>query len=98
MLGKDNDLRLLEICDQLPLRSGLLSDTNFQAYFEDNPMMEKFASLLPHTTGVDDSPYLQEVFEAISQEYEACCIYGKKDPQQAVRDAASKSNTILRVE
>lgn len=96
MLGKENDLQLLKICDQLPLRSDLLSDTTFQTYFEDNPMMEKFASLLPHTIGVDDSPYLQEVFEAISQEYEACCIYGKKDPQQAVRDAAKKSSRIQR--
>lgn len=96
MLGTDNDLRLLEICDQLPLRKALLSDTTFQDYFRRNPMMEKFAALLPHTVGVDNSPYLQEVFEAISQEYEACCIYGRKDPQQAVRDAAIRSEKILR--
>ena len=72
------------------------SHHTFQEYFRRNPMMEKFAALLPHTVGVDNSPYLQEVFEAISQEYEACCIYGRKDPQQAIRDAAIRSETILR--
>jgi multiple sugar transport system substrate-binding protein len=95
MLSKANDLRLLMVCDQLPLRKNLLSDTTFQAYFHDNPMMAEFAALLPHTVGVDNSPYLQEVFEAIGQEYEASCIYGKKSPSQAVQAAASKSEKIL---
>ncbi len=95
MLSKANDLRLLQVCDQLPLREDLLSDSTFQAYFHDNPMMAEFAELLPHTVGVDNSPYLQEIFEAVSQEYEACCIYGKKSPSDAVADAASESNKIL---
>lgn len=96
MLTRANDLRLLELCDQLPLRKNLLSDTVFQVYFENNPMMREFADLLPSTVGVDNSPYLQEVFEAISQEYEASCIYGKKSPADALRDAAKKSERLLR--
>jgi multiple sugar transport system substrate-binding protein len=96
MLSKANDLRLLEVCDQLPLRKNLLSDSTFQAYFHDNPMMAEFADLLPRTSGVDNSPYLQEVFEAISQEYEACSIYGKRSPTDAVAAAASESDRILR--
>jgi len=95
LISKANDLKLLEMCNQLPLRKNLLSDSTFQAYFEDNPMMREFAELLPHTVGVDNSPQLQEIFETISREYEVSCIYGKKNPSQAIGDAALRSEKIL---
>lgn len=95
MLSETNDLKLLEMCNQLPLRKDILSASTFQAYFEANPMMREFATLLPNTVGVDNSPFLQEIFETISREYEISCIYGKKDPSQAIGDAAMKSKKIL---
>jgi multiple sugar transport system substrate-binding protein len=31
---------------------------------------------------------MKEVLDIISQEYESCVVYGKKDPAKAIRDAA----------
>ncbi len=36
------------------------------------------------------------VFDAISQEYEACVIYGAKSPEKAVAEAARRARLILR--
>ncbi|MBL7074811.1 extracellular solute-binding protein [candidate division KSB1 bacterium] len=95
LISKENDLKLLELCGQLPQRVSLLKDSTFADYFERNPMMRKFAAQVPYTVAVDNSPYIQEVFDAISQEYDAACIMGVKTPEQGIADAAKRSRTIL---
>jgi multiple sugar transport system substrate-binding protein len=37
-----------------------------------------------------------EVFDIISQEYEACVIYGRKTPEAAVKDAADAVDVLLK--
>jgi len=61
----------------------------------DNPENTTLDDLLKYVKGPDSCPVLKEVFDAISQEYEACVIYGKKSPQQAVDDAAKAAEIIL---
>jgi len=90
------DLLLLEMCSQVPVRKNLLADSAFARYFSTNPKMVRFAAYAERTVGLDSAPELKEIFDAISHEFEACCFYGKKTPEQAVRDAAERAREILR--
>ncbi len=95
LLSAEQDLRLLEICSQLPLRKNLLADSLFVPFFEQNPMMNLFAEKIARTVGVDSHPGLQEMFDAISMEFDAACIQGMKDPDTALRDAAERCQEII---
>ena len=95
MLTKENDLRFLEISNQLPWRKNLFEDPFFQEYFKNNPKMIPFGRQAKYVKGTDNCPVLKEVFDIISQEYEACVIYGRKEPERAIRDAANAVRLLL---
>jgi len=90
-----SDLRLLELCSQIPLRKNLTTDPLYHSYFAENPKMIKYAEQAPFTRGVDGAADLKEIFDGISQEYEACAIYNLKTPQEAVQDAARRARVII---
>ena len=48
--------------------------------------MMEFARQALCTRGIDAAPDLKEIFDALSQTYETCCVYGKIDSGEAVRD------------
>jgi len=89
------DLRLLELCSQIPLRKDLTEDSLYQDYFNHHPRMVKYAEQAPYTRGVDGASDLKEIFDGISQEYEACAIFGLKTPEKAVKDAAERARVII---
>jgi multiple sugar transport system substrate-binding protein len=95
MISKENDLKLLEITTQLPRRKNLDTDSLYMNYFSTNPKMKTFAKQTKYVKGTDSSPVLKEVFDIISQEYEACVIYGVKSPEQAINDAADAVNLLF---
>lgn len=95
MVSENGDIRFLKITNQIPRRKDLLTNPVFVDYFNKNPMMRPFAEQSKYVRGPDSSPVLKEVFDAISQEYEACVVYGKKSPEQAVNDAAKAAALIL---
>ena len=57
--------------------------------------MKIFAEQSKYIKGTDVSPVLKEIFDMISQEYEACVIYGTKTPKQAINDAAKSVSLLL---
>jgi len=95
MISKENDLKLLEITTQLPRRKHLDTDSLYMNYFSANPKMKTFAKQTKYVKGTDSSPVLKEVFDIISQEYEACVIYGVKSPERAINDAADAVNLLF---
>ncbi|MGH7495129.1 MAG: extracellular solute-binding protein [bacterium] len=95
MVSRRSDLRLLEMTSQLPLRKGLVSDSLFSGYFAENPHMIAFARQAEHVRGIDQSPVMKEIFDAISQEYEAAVVYSAKSPERAVQDAARRVKLIM---
>ncbi len=95
MVDKAGDLELLKMTGQLPRRKELESDPFYSGYFEMNPMMMPFAKQLPYVRGVDNCEVIVEVLDIISQEYEACVVYGKKTPEKAIRDAETAVNVLL---
>ncbi len=95
LVTDEHDLLLLRICDQIPVRGDLLTNGLFAPYFRTNPEMVHFAEQAPLTRGLDEAPDLKEIFDAISQEYEACAVYGKITPQAAVQDAVKRTRMIV---
>lgn len=96
LVSRRQDLALLQTASQLPIRRDLLNDSLYLPYFKANPRMVHFAEQAPRTLGVDNAPELREVFDAISQEFEACCVLGRRTPEEAVHRAAERARQILR--
>lgn len=95
MINTEGDLKLLEITNQLPRRINLNSEPFYNVYFTNNPKMKIFADQSEHVKGTDASPVLKEIFDLISQQYEACVVYGKKTPREAITDAADAVNLLF---
>ncbi len=57
--------------------------------------MKAFAKQAKYVKGTDQCPVLKEVFDLISVEYEACVIYGKKSPREALNDAEKAVNLLF---
>ncbi len=95
LLTAKHDLLLLKITAQIPIRGDLLGNPLFADYFQGNPIMRKFAEQAVYTRGMDTAPDLKEIFDAISQQYEQCAVYGRKSPADAVRDAAKQAELIV---
>jgi multiple sugar transport system substrate-binding protein len=96
LIRKQSDFYLLDLSSQLPYRKEILSDSVFQEYFTQNPLMVRFAKQLKYTRATDSSPVLKELFDAISQEFEACVIYYSKTPEQAVEDMINRMKLVLK--
>ena len=97
-ISKRNDLRLLELTSQLPIRAGLLEDQAFADYFKRNPKMKKFAEQVTNARSIESVAELKEIFDVIAQEVEASVVFDLKPPEQAVHDAARRSQQILDAE
>jgi multiple sugar transport system substrate-binding protein len=95
LTSRENDLRFLEMTNELPRRQNLVEDNLFQNYFKQNPKMRPFAKQAKFVKGTDKSPVLKEIFDIISQEYEACVVYNKKSPEQAISDASKAARLIV---
>ena len=95
LINKEGDLQLLELTGQLPRRKNLENDNYYKEYFNKNPMMLPFAREIPFVKGIDNCEVIVEVLDIISQEYEACVVYGKKTPEKAIQDAEAAVNVLL---
>jgi multiple sugar transport system substrate-binding protein len=95
MITNEGDLMLLSLTNQLPRRKKLNQDLFFNDYFRSNPKMRIFAEQSNYVRGTDASPVLKEIFDLISQEYEACVVYGMKTPEKAINDAADAVNLLF---
>ena len=95
LLDKKGDLELLTMTGQLPRRKDLDTDNYYTDYFKANPMMLPFAKEIPFAKGVDNCEVIVEVLDIISQEYEACVVYGKNTPGKAIADAEADVNILL---
>ena len=85
---------MLKLTSQFPRRKDILTDSLFIKHFAENPKLKVFAEQTKYVKGTDASPVLKEVFDIISQEYEACVIYGTKSPEEAIKDAAFAVNLL----
>lgn len=94
-LSEENDLKFIEITNQLPRRKYIDENPKFADYFKNNPGMLEFAHQANYIRGTDAASVLKEVFDLISQEYEASVIYGVKSPEDAIKDAAKAVDLLF---
>lgn len=93
--NRANDLRLLKMTSQLPLRKNLDSDPLFSDFFKSNPKLLQFAQQIPYVAGTDHTIYLQEIFDIISQEFDAACIHQVKTVDEAVKSLQRRVTKLL---
>ncbi|PTX60300.1 carbohydrate ABC transporter substrate-binding protein (CUT1 family) [Melghirimyces profundicolus] len=96
LISKKNDLKFLKETQQIPFRKDLEKDEEARSFFEENPLLRRFAEQAPYTRATDDSPKLTEAMEALSLEYQKSAVLGKKSPEKAIKDAEKKVNEILK--
>lgn len=96
IISKEGDLDLLRITGQFPRRKNISTDPAFESFLKENPGLKPFAIQADYIKGVDNNPNIVEVLDIISQEYEACVIYGKKSPEEAIKDAADAVDVLLK--
>jgi multiple sugar transport system substrate-binding protein len=94
MISEEGDLEFLTLSQQLPRRKDLTENPIFLHYFEENPSLKPFQRQSEYLKGMDSSPYMKEVLDLISQEYELCVVYDKKSPEKAIRDAVHAVNLL----
>lgn len=95
MIDKPGDLSLLEITGQFPRRKELSTDPFFADFLVANPDLDVFAQQVDYIKGVDNHELIVEIFDIISQEYEACVIYSTKTPEEALADAEKAVNVLI---
>lgn len=95
LIDKQADLQLMELTGQFPRRKNLDTDVYFNKYLDANPKFRPFAEQAKYLRGVEGCEVIVEVFDIISQEYEACVVYDKKTPEKAIADAAEAVNVLL---
>jgi len=95
LVSRNSDKHLLEITNQFPIRKNLLDDSLYDDYFQTSPQYTFFADLIPNIVGFDHTETLQEMFDIISQEFDATCVHATKEPKQGIEDAAKRCDNIL---
>jgi multiple sugar transport system substrate-binding protein len=88
MLTEQADKDFLEMSHQFPRRKDLNTNPLFVDFLSVHPELVPFARQAVHVRGMDSAPYMKEVLDLISQEYEACVVFGLKTPEEAIKDAA----------
>jgi multiple sugar transport system substrate-binding protein len=96
IISTEGDFELLRETGQFPRRKNISVNPIFQPYFQENPKLMPFAIQADYLKGVDNHPLIVEVFDIISQEYEACVMYGRKTPEKAIKDAADAVDVLLK--
>jgi multiple sugar transport system substrate-binding protein len=95
LVDQPGDLRLLEVTNQFPSRKNLDTNPYFASFLTKHPGLQPFAKQTQYIKGVDNSEVIVEIFDIISQEYEACVIFNKKTPESAIADAAKAVDVLL---
>jgi multiple sugar transport system substrate-binding protein len=96
LTSPEADRLLIEEVAQLPYRRALASDGRFAAALARWPTLPAYAARADRGRDIDVDPDIVEVFDILSEAYEAASIYGTVPPEQAVREAAAEVRTVLR--
>ena len=89
------DRLLIEEASQLPYRRGLAADPRFAASLTRWPTLGTYAARVERTRDLDLDPDVVEIFDVLSDAYEAAAIYGTVPVRQALAKAAAEAERIL---
>ena len=95
LTSPEADRLLIEEASQLPYRRALASDARFAASLARSPTLPAYASLVERTRDLDLDPDIVEIFDLLSEAYEAAGIYGVTPVKQALAKAATEARKII---
>jgi multiple sugar transport system substrate-binding protein len=95
LTSPEADRLLLTSAAQLPYRRGLAEDPAFAEALARWPTLPAYAKTVEHSRDVDLHPDIVEVFDILSEAYEAGAIYGKVPAEKAIRDAALEVGKVI---
>lgn len=87
---------LVDMAAQVPYRRGVAQDPRLApsiAHWQGLPVA---ASRIERVRDIDVSPQIVEVFDILSEAYEASAVYDRVSPRDAVAAAAREARTVLR--
>lgn len=96
LTSPEADRLMIEEAAQLPYRRALALDQRFAAALTRWPTLQAYAARADRGRDIDIDPDIVEVFDILSEAYEAAAIYGTVPPEQAVREAADEARAVLR--
>ncbi len=96
LTSPEADRLLIEEAAQLPYRRSLASDGRFATALTRWPTLQAYAERADRGRDIDVDPDIVEIFDILSEAYEAAAIYGILPPEQAVRQAADEVRAVLR--
>jgi multiple sugar transport system substrate-binding protein len=89
------DRLLIEEASQLPYRRALATDPRFAAALTRWPTLATYATVVEHTRDLDLDPDVVEIFDSLSEAYEASAIYGIVPVREALAKAAAEAEKML---
>jgi multiple sugar transport system substrate-binding protein len=89
------DRLLIEEASQLPYRRGLATDYRFAASLSRSPTLPIYATYVERTRDLDIDPDVVEIFDILSEAYEAAGIYGIVPVRKALHGAAAEARKIV---
>jgi multiple sugar transport system substrate-binding protein len=89
------DRMLIEEASQLPYRRGLANDPRFTASLARWPTLATYATYVERTRDLDLDPDIVEIFDILSEAYEASAIYGVVPVREALARAAAEASRLL---
>jgi multiple sugar transport system substrate-binding protein len=89
------DRLLIEEASQLPYRRALASDPRFTTSLARWPTLATYATYVERTRDLDIDPAVVEIFDLLSDAYEAGAVYGTMSVRQALSKAASEARKIV---
>jgi multiple sugar transport system substrate-binding protein len=96
LTSPEADRLLIEQAAQLPYRRALAGDGRFAQALARWPTLTAYAARADRGRDIDVDPDIVEVFDIVSEAYEAAAIYGVTPPELAVREAAAEVRAVLR--
>ena len=95
LTSAEADNTLMTVVNQVPMRRDLFSTEPFASTLRRQPKLATLARMVPHCRGTDDTVHLVEIFDALSQAYEASAVLGLRPADQAVAAAARRAQRVL---
>jgi hypothetical protein len=87
---------LVEEASQLPYRRALADDARFARALARWPTLPTYARYVERARDLDVDPDVVEIFDVLSEAYEAASIYGTVPVRDALARAARETRGILR--
>ncbi|HEU5058082.1 MAG TPA: extracellular solute-binding protein, partial [Kofleriaceae bacterium] len=96
LTSPEADALMAESIAQLPYRRGLVRDRRFAAAMRRWPGLEAYAARVERSRDIDIHPDVVEVFDILSEAYEAAAIYRTEPIEKALAAAAAEARVVTR--